>query len=812
MASWQAHLLRFLVRRRIGPKLRDMSDVMHVRKVFSDVQRPPRGVRFTPASVGGVRGEWIEADAPPPQANLPARPEPARPWLVYVHGGGFVGCTPETHRPITASLALRGFRVFAPDYRLAPEFPFPTPLDDVVAAWRGVRALQQAEAPGERLVVAGDSAGGNLALALMLALRDAGEALPDAAALFSPSTDLTGDSPSLHANTGRDPMFNGPALEHLAKAYLGGGHEAAHPLVSPLQADLAGLPPLLLHVGEEEVLRDDALRLAQKARAAGVRVEAVVWAVVPHCWQIVPLVPEARRSLDAAARFLKTARAHELEHVDAVIVGAGLSGIGAAAQLQARCPGTRIAILEGRDAIGGTWDLFRYPGVRSDSDMHTLGYAFKPWRGEKVMADGPAIRDYIRETAFERGIDRQVRFGHRVLRADWSPADARWTLEIEHDGARRRLQCNLLLACSGYYRAAAGHAPEFAGQADFRGRIVHPQAWPEDLDYAGKRVVVIGSGATAVTLVPEMAKAAAHVTMLQRSPSYVVALPSHDVVAAGLQRVLPRGLAYPIVRMKNMLVALLFFQASRRWPRQVARGLIGLARRALGPALDVDTHFTPRYAPWDQRMCFIPDGDLFGALAAGRAEVVTDTIERFTERGLRLASGRELEADIVVSATGLVLNLLGDIAVSIAGVPRDLTQALAYKAVMLSGVPNLVYTYGYTNASWTLKADLTARYTCRLIDTMAARGARIATPQLPADVEPRPFCDLSSGYVQRAADVLPRQGSKAPWRLYQNYLRDFAMLRWERIADGTLKLTNPPEPEPQPAGARAGSQEVQSVP
>jgi cation diffusion facilitator CzcD-associated flavoprotein CzcO len=502
--------------------------------------------------------------------------------------------------------------------------------------------------------------------------------------------------------------------------------------------------------------------------------------------------------MDAAAAFLASAgaRGDTIEHVDAVIVGAGLSGIGMAAHLQSECPGRRYAILEARDAIGGTWDLFRYPGVRSDSDMQTLGYAFKPWRGDKVMADGPAIRDYIRETAFERGIDRQVRFGHRVLRADWSPADACWTLEVEHAGGRKRLRCDFLLACSGYYRYDAGYTPEFAGAADYRGRLVHPQAWPEDLDWAGKRVVVIGSGATAVTLVPELAKTAAHVTMLQRSPSYVLSLPSRDAIGAVARRVLPERLAYGLVRTKNMLAALILFQASRRFPGRVRALLLALARRALGPGHDVDTHFAPRYAPWDQRVCFVPDGDLFGALAGGKAEVVTDRIDRFTGKGVRLASGRELEADVVITATGLALNVLGDVAVSIAGVPRAPSQAVSYKALMLSGIPNLVYTFGYSNASWTLKADLTAHWTCRLLNTMEARGLRIATPQLAPDVVLRPFFELTSGYVQRAAEILPRQGTTGPWRLTQNYLRDFATLRFGRIADGALKLTNPPRPEP----------------
>ncbi len=786
MASWQAHAARIVVRYRLGPALRDMSDLLRVRKVFDDALPPPRGARFTPATVGGVAGEWVEA------ADAPAAPR--RPLLMYVHGGGFIGGSPITHRPITAALALHGFRVFAPDYRVAPEHPFPAPLDDVVAAWRGLRALNDVESPAGRLVVAGDSAGGNLALALMLSLRAAGAQLPDAAALFSPSTDLTGASPSLQANTGRDPMFHGPALEHLGRAYLGLAGLATNPLVSPLHADLAGLPPLLVHVGEEEVLRDDGLRLAAKARAAGVRVETVVWPVVTHAWQLIARLPEARQSLAAAAQFLATATAGAIEHLDTIIIGAGLSGIGAAAHLQSRCPGRRFAILESRDAIGGTWDLFRYPGVRSDSDMYTLGYAFKPWKDPKAIADGALIRRYIEETASERGLDGMIRFGHRVLRADWSTTDARWTLAIDRGPGTvpTRLSCDFLLACSGYYRYAAGHAPEFAGLADFRGRVVHPQAWPEDLDYAGKRVVVIGSGATAVTLVPEMAKTAAGVTMLQRSPTYVVSLPSQDPIAEALKRGLPEMLAYRLVRAKNVLLGMLFFTLSRRWPRQVRGRLIELVRTAVGPKHDVDTHFTPRYDPWDQRVCFVPDGDLFKSIAAGRAQVVTEQIDRFTERGIRLASGRELKADIVVTATGLALNLLGDVALSIDGVPRDLSQSLAYKAMMFSGVPNLIYTFGYTNASWTLKADLTAGYACRLLRYMDAHGHRIATPQLQPGIEPLPFLDFSSGYVQRALAILPKQGSKAPWRLYQNYVLDLLTLRFGRIADGTLKLNSPP--------------------
>ena len=783
MASWQARLARRIVRKRVRPALGDMTDLMRVRKVMSAAMPPLKGVTYTRDALGGVPGEWVEREGAAAIATNP------RPTLMYVHGGGFVGCSPRTHRAITSAFALQGWRVFAPDYRLAPEHPFPAPLDDVIAAWGALRTLHDADSPGQRLVLAGESAGGNLALALMLVLRDAGEPLPDAVALFSPATDLTGGSPSIEGNGERDAMFHGPSLANLGNAYLGAGGDATNPRVSPLFGDLHGLPPLLFHVAAEEALRDDGLRFAEKARAAGVHVETSVWPVVPHAWQLLAKLPEARRSITRASEFLKTAVPDAIEHLDTLIIGAGLSGIGAAVHLQNDFPGRRFAILESRGAIGGTWDLFRYPGVRSDSDMYTLGYAFKPWTDPKSLADGPAIRQYIVDTAVEHGIDRLIRFGHKVVRADWSSADARWTLEIERaDGKRSRISCNFLLACSGYYRYSEGHTPEFAGSADFRGRLVHPQFWPADLDYAGKRVVVIGSGATAVTLVPEMARSAAHVTMLQRSPTYVFSLPARDPIADTLRRRLPRMLAYRLTRTKNIGMGMLFFKLSRRWPAKMRKNLIGLVRKALGPAHDVDTHFTPRYDPWDQRVCFVPDGDLFEAIKAGSADVVTDHIATFTPDGIRLQSGRELAADIVVSATGLTLNLLGDVAFAIDGQPVDFSKTLGYKGMMFSGVPNLIYTFGYTNASWTLKADLTANYASRLFAYMDRHGLRTATPVSEGGVETRPFLDFSSGYVQRAIDMMPKQGAKAPWRLYQNYVLDLLTLRYSRIADGTLRF------------------------
>ncbi len=787
--SWQARVAAFIVRRRVKPALGDLSDIARVRRVFAQPLPTPRGARYTPAVIGGVAGEWVEADGGAVAGTT----------LLYLHGGGFVGCSPRSHRSLTAALALQGLRVFVPDYRLAPEHPFPAAVHDVQAAWHALRA----DCTG-RLVLAGDSAGGNLALGLMLALRDAGQALPEAAVLFSPSTDLTGGSPSLTTNSERDPMFRGEDLDHLAVAYMGGG-DRAQPLASPLLGELHGLPPLLIQVGESEVLRDDSLRLAQKARAAGVVVDLEVFPVVPHVWQLLPQLPEARRAVRAAAGFLRqAARERTVEQFDMIIVGAGLSGIGAAVHLQRRCPGKRFTLLEARDAIGGTWDLFRYPGVRSDSDMYTLGYIFKPWMDARAIADGPAIRNYIAETAAENGIDRHIRLQHRVVSADWSAREAFWTVVVERGPGRERsvLRTGFLLFCSGYYSYAQGHRPPFPGEERYAGVLVHPQSWPASLDLAGKRVVVIGSGATAVTLVPEIARTAAHVTMLQRSPTYVVSRPAHDAIAERLRRWLPPLLAYRLVRLKNVLLGMYFYRLARKYPDRAKARLVGLVQQQLGADFDVARHFTPRYNPWDQRVCLVPDGDLFQALRAGRASVVTDLIDTFTERGLRLRSGEELAADVVVTATGLQLNVLGDVKLSLDGRPCDLSQALVYKGMMYGGIPNLANTFGYTNASWTLKADLTAGYVCRLLNHMDRRGITVATPAPDASLHPEPFIDFTSGYVQRAAAMLPKQGDRKPWRLYQNYLLDLLMLRLGRVDDGVMAFARaggagaPIQPEP----------------
>ncbi|HEY4940736.1 MAG TPA: NAD(P)/FAD-dependent oxidoreductase [Rhizomicrobium sp.] len=480
-----------------------------------------------------------------------------------------------------------------------------------------------------------------------------------------------------------------------------------------------------------------------------------------------------------------------VEHFDVMIVGAGLSGIGAAWHLQSDCPGKTYVILEGRGAIGGTWDLFRYPGIRSDSDMYTLGYSFRPWTQAKAIADGPSIRKYVRDTASEAGIEKNIRFHHAVKRADWSSAEARWTVEAELGADKQivRFTCNFLFMCGGYYSYAGGYTPEFAGAASFAGQIVHPQQWPEDLDYKNKRVVVIGSGATAVTLVPEMAKDAAHVTMLQRSPTYVVSRPAEDAQANWLRAKLPAMLAYRITRWRNVLFGMLFFNLARKRPAQTKQNLIGMVKKELGPDYDVDTHFTPRYNPWDQRLCLVPDSDLFQSLKSGKASVVTDTIETFTPRGIKLTSGQELEADIIVTATGLKLELLGGLAVTIDGVPKNVSKTMSYKGMMYSDVPNLASSFGYTNASWTLKCDLTCEYVCRLINYMDAKGLASCTPRnSDPTVSELPWLDFSSGYVQRAAAVLPKQGSKKPWKLYQNYALDMITLRYGAVNDGTMEF------------------------
>ncbi len=475
---------------------------------------------------------------------------------------------------------------------------------------------------------------------------------------------------------------------------------------------------------------------------------------------------------------------------DVLIIGAGISGIGAAYHLQEKCPRKSYAILEGRQALGGTWDLFRYPGIRSDSDMHTLGYNFKPWKEAKAIADGPSIKKYLDETAAEHDIAGKIRFGHQVKSAAWSSVDERWTVIAEHEGAQQVYSCRFLQMCSGYYNYAEGYTPEFKGIERFEGKVVHPQHWPEDLDYAGKDVVVIGSGATAMTLVPSMAQTAAQVAMLQRSPTYVVSRPDEDKLANWLRKWLPERWAYGLTRFKNVQLQKYVYNRTRTQPERVKKLLLKRVADALGPDFDVEKHFTPSYNPWDQRLCLIPNADLFKSIRSGKTKVVTETIDQITEDGILLNNGDLLRADIIVTATGLNLQLLGGTRFSIDGQPVDFPATYTYKGMMYSDIPNLIQTFGYVNASWTLRADLTAEYACRVINRMDELGVNTVTPRLrdeDQNMQPRPWIeDFSAGYMVRVMHLFPRQGDRDPWRNTQNYALDKKLIRKAPLEDGAL--------------------------
>jgi cation diffusion facilitator CzcD-associated flavoprotein CzcO len=488
---------------------------------------------------------------------------------------------------------------------------------------------------------------------------------------------------------------------------------------------------------------------------------------------------------------------------DVLIVGAGLSGIAAAHHLQTRCPNKSYAIIEARDAIGGTWDLFRYPGIRSDSDMYTFGFAFRPWTDGKVFADGPSIRHYVEDTAQKAGIDQHIRFGLRMIKAEWDSETARWTITARRGetGGSETFVCRFLMNCTGYYRYDQGHMPDFPGLEDFKGDVVHPQLWDEDYDYSGKRVVIIGSGATAVTLVPAMADKAAGVTMLQRSPTYMAARPAVDKFANFLNKILPDRIAYSLIRARNVLMGMFFYWLAQTRPEMVKRMVRKGLRQELGEDFQLDPHFEPNYNPWDQRFCLAPDGDFFQSLKNGSARIVTDHIETFTETRIRLKSGEHLTADLVIPATGLQMLLAGGAQFVVDGEAYTPNENYTYRGMMLSGLPNMALAFGYTNASWTLKVDLTCERVCRLLNHMDKTGADFCTPTPPSDIEPLPLLSFSSGYVQRALPELPKQGSKPPWRTYQNYVQDMMTIRFGRIEDGHLKFAKakPAEARPLPA-------------
>ena len=491
---------------------------------------------------------------------------------------------------------------------------------------------------------------------------------------------------------------------------------------------------------------------------------------------------------------------------DVLIVGAGLSGIGMACHLARESPGQRVAILERRHAIGGTWDLFRYPGIRSDSDMFSFGYAFRPWNELKVLADGPSIRQYVQDTAREYGVDKKIRFGLKTVSADFSTATDRWTVVAldEASGSEQRFTARVLVCCTGYYNYDQGYLPDFPGVKSFKGRIVHPQHWPEDLDYSGKKVVVIGSGATAVTVVPAMADKAAKVTMLQRSPSYVFSVPGIDKLSGALGKVLPEPLVYKLARTRNIVLQRWMYRAAKRWPEATRKMLLASVRKQLGDKVDM-RHFTPRYMPWDERLCAVPNGDLFKALRKGKAEIVTDHIDTFTETGIRLKSGQTLDADIIVTATGLQIQVFGGVGLRVDGKPCTVNQLMTYKGTLLQDVPNMAWIIGYTNASWTLKADIAAQYICRLVNHMDANGLTRFTARAPAgEMQDETIMDsLGSGYIQRARDTLPRQGRGTPWRVLHSYADDKPMLLNGPIDDGVLEFVAAAAPARKPRARTA---------
>lgn len=490
------------------------------------------------------------------------------------------------------------------------------------------------------------------------------------------------------------------------------------------------------------------------------------------------------------------------EYFDVLIIGAGLSGIGAACHLKQDCPNKSFAILEGREAIGGTWDLFRYPGIRSDSDMFTLGYEFKPWTNKKGIADGGDIRDYIEEAAKDHNVIPHIRFGHKIKSARWNSDRALWTLEAElADGTRKEYACNYLIGCTGYYSYDEAFTPEFAGREDFKGDVIHPQFWPENYDYSGKKVVVIGSGATAVTLVPAMTDKAAHITMLQRSPSYVVSVPQQDAMVAVLRKVLPEKLAYRIIRGRNISITLAIYNFCKHFPN-AARRLLQWGVKTQLPANYDMANFTPKYSPWDERLCAVPQGDMFKAIKENKASVVTDHIDRFTENGILLKSGKTLEADIIITATGLKVQMMGNIDVSIDGKPFVPNESMSYRGVMFENLPNMAMVFGYTNSSWTLKADLISTWICRLLKHMDQKGVRQVTPRCnDSSIKRIPFIDMQSGYIARVKDTLPKQGDLRPWKLYQNYFMDMTLLKMANLEDSALEYSNPQVQQAQPREA-----------
>ena len=478
-------------------------------------------------------------------------------------------------------------------------------------------------------------------------------------------------------------------------------------------------------------------------------------------------------------------------HKNVIVIGAGISGIAAGYNLRKSCPNKSFAILEGRESLGGTWDLFKYPGIRSDSDMHTLGYRFKPWIHDKSIADGPSILEYLNETVDENNLREDILLNHKVNSANWNSEKSIWELEIKNKDHLINMTCDFLFLCGGYFSYSKPHMPSFINQEKFEGQIIHPQFWNDQLDYINKKVVVIGSGATAITLVPAIAEKAEHVVMLQRSPSYVVSRPSEDAINKFLRKFLPIKLTYFLIRWKNILWQSYTFFLARKFPNKIKQGILDLLKNELGSDFDIKKHFTPSYKPWDQRMCLVPDSDLFSVIKKSKASVITDKVKEFISDGILLESGERITADIIVTATGIELNSLNDINVTVDNAKVNAHERLTYKGMMLSGVPNFALSFGYVNASWTLRADLTCEYVCRLINLMDKKGVACCAPvDDPSAYGNDDLIDFTSGYVQRGLHLMPKQGNKAPWKNYQNYLKDIFAVRLFSIKDSNLNFYN----------------------
>jgi len=769
MPSIQAYISNYFSKKLIKPKLADFTNLDKIREIFNNPLPYPNGCNFESFSIDNVSGEWITSH------------NTSNGIMLYIHGGGFVGGSSKKYRPITTGFALQGWKVLAIDYRLAPEHPFPAALDDVSLVYKYIVENYS----DQRIVVAGDSAGGNLTLSLIHLMKAQSITLPDCCALISPSTDMAGNSESLIANADKDCLFDGRYLKNLSHYYVQ-DNDRNDPLLSPINADFKGFPPMIIHVGRDETLLDDSVRLFKKARAEDVNVSLQIYPKVPHVWQMIYQMPEAHQSIQILSNFLlhsKHLSEDNFEFVDFLIIGAGISGIGMAVNLQQHCYSQSMAILDARSNLGGTWDHFKYPGIRADSDRFLMGFPFKPFLSSMSRVSGPEILKYLDDTAKEFYIDQYIRLDHKVLKANWSTESKNWIVEIATPNGIKIISCRILLSCSGYYDYAKGHNPKFNQEKDFKGIIVHTHNWPENLDYNNKNVLVIGSGATAVTVAPALAKSAKKVFLVQRSPSYIVSVPEMDTQVTKLSKLLPLNLVYKIMRVKYLISIILFYKICRSFPEKIAHLISwGAATRSGSP--EHLKHFTPNYKPWDQRVCFVPDGDLFKHVYDESIEIHTDQIRTIKEDGVELESGKFLSVDIIVKATGLNLKSFGGVRFTIDQEPIDFTNKFLYKGCMLNDFPNVILVKGFGNIHWTLCSDLTAKFTNRMILYMLKNNLSSFNVIAPINLTPTSKSLLNSNYVIRGINHLPNQSTHWPWKIFEHsWIKHYIYMKFTRIKD-----------------------------